>query len=78
MTRDDEDGPDDANGIVWALGMFIFLIHPLFFTNEILAGLLGILEEKSIHRGIIVFPGNMTPSARKVCHHSKPPTHSLI
>lgn len=28
--------------------------------------LLGILEEKSIQRGIIVFPGNMTPSARKV------------
>lgn len=30
------------------------------------ARLLGILEEKSIQRGIIVFPGNMTPSARKV------------
>ena len=28
--------------------------------------MLGILEEKSIHRGIIVFPGKMTPSARKV------------
>lgn len=28
--------------------------------------LLGILEEKRISRGIIVFPGNMTPSARKV------------
>ena len=28
--------------------------------------LLGILEEKNIQRGIIVFPGNMTPSARKV------------
>ncbi|KAG6898205.1 hypothetical protein C0992_003317 [Termitomyces sp. T32_za158] len=28
--------------------------------------LLGILEEKKIQRGIIVFPGNMTPSARKV------------
>lgn len=28
--------------------------------------LLGILEEKSIQRGIIIFPGNMTPSARKV------------
>jgi DNA-directed RNA polymerase I, II, and III subunit RPABC1 len=28
--------------------------------------LLSILEEKSIQRGIIVFPGNMTPSARKV------------
>lgn len=28
--------------------------------------LLGILEEKSIQRGIIVFPGAMTPSARKV------------
>ncbi|KAK7690617.1 hypothetical protein QCA50_005716 [Cerrena zonata] len=30
------------------------------------AKLLGILEEKNIQRGIIVFPGNMTPSARKV------------
>lgn len=28
--------------------------------------MLSILEEKKIHRGIIVFPGNMTPSARKV------------
>lgn len=28
--------------------------------------LLGILEEKAINRGIIIFPGNMTPSARKV------------
>ena len=28
--------------------------------------LLGILEEKNIQQGIIVFPGNMTPSARKV------------
>lgn len=28
--------------------------------------LLNILEDKSIQRGIIVFPGNMTPSARKV------------
>ncbi|KAG6850709.1 hypothetical protein H0H93_009867 [Arthromyces matolae] len=28
--------------------------------------LLGILEEKKIQRGIIIFPGNMTPSARKV------------
>lgn len=29
--------------------------------------MLGILEEKNIQQGIIVFPGNMTPSARKVC-----------
>lgn len=28
--------------------------------------LIGILEEKSINKGIIIFPGNMTPSARKV------------
>jgi len=27
---------------------------------------LGILEDKNIKRGIIIFPGNMTPSARKV------------
>ena len=26
-----------------------------------------ILEEKNIQQGIIVFPGNMTPPARKVC-----------
>ncbi|KAG5636069.1 hypothetical protein H0H81_009215 [Sphagnurus paluster] len=44
----------------------------VFFTEEKSVGvktmrkLLGILEEKSIQRGIIVFPGNMTPSARKV------------
>ncbi|KAF9490781.1 RPB5 subunit of DNA-directed RNA polymerase [Pleurotus eryngii] len=44
----------------------------VFFTEERSVGvktmrkLLGILEEKSINRGIIVFPGNMTPSARKV------------
>ncbi|KAF9000619.1 RNA polymerase [Cyathus striatus] len=44
----------------------------VFFTDEKSVGvktmrkLLGILEEKSIQRGIIVFPGNMTPSARKV------------
>jgi len=28
--------------------------------------LLGMLEDKAIKKGIIVFPGNMTPSARKV------------
>lgn len=28
--------------------------------------LLSILDEKSIQRGIIVFPGNMTPAGRKV------------
>ncbi|KAH8100906.1 DNA-directed RNA polymerase RPB5 subunit [Cristinia sonorae] len=44
----------------------------VFFSDEKSVGvktmrkLLGILEEKSINRGIIVFPGNMTPSARKV------------
>ncbi|PSR88978.1 hypothetical protein PHLCEN_2v4940 [Hermanssonia centrifuga] len=44
----------------------------IFFSDERSVGvktmrkLLGILEEKSIQRGIIVFPGNMTPSARKV------------
>lgn len=29
--------------------------------------MLGILEERGIQRGIIVYPGNMTPSARKAC-----------
>lgn len=44
----------------------------VFFSDERSVGvktmrkLLGILEEKNIQRGIIVFPGNMTPSARKV------------
>ncbi|KAF5342160.1 hypothetical protein D9611_001621 [Ephemerocybe angulata] len=44
----------------------------VFFSEEKSVGvktmrkLLSILEEKSIQRGIIVFPGNMTPSARKV------------
>lgn len=44
----------------------------VYFTEEKSVGvktmrkLLGILEGKSIQRGIIVFPGNMTPSARKV------------
>ncbi|KAH9856520.1 DNA-directed RNA polymerase RPB5 subunit [Lenzites betulinus] len=44
----------------------------IFFTDEKSVGvktmrkLLGILEEKNIGQGIIVFPGNMTPSARKV------------
>ncbi|EPQ52750.1 RPB5 subunit of DNA-directed RNA polymerase [Gloeophyllum trabeum ATCC 11539] len=44
----------------------------VFFSEEKSVGvktmrkLLGILEEKSIQRGIIIFPGNMTPSARKV------------
>jgi len=44
----------------------------VFFTDERSVGvktmrkLLSILEEKSIKRGIIIFPGNMTPSARKV------------
>ncbi|KAF9790439.1 DNA-directed RNA polymerase RPB5 subunit [Thelephora terrestris] len=44
----------------------------VFFTDERSVGvktmrkLLSILDEKSIKRGIIIFPGNMTPSARKV------------
>ncbi|KAJ8468422.1 hypothetical protein ONZ51_g9656 [Trametes cubensis] len=44
----------------------------IFFTDEKSVGvktmrkLLGILEEKHIQQGIIIFPGNMTPSARKV------------
>ncbi|KAI0711927.1 RPB5 subunit of DNA-directed RNA polymerase [Cerioporus squamosus] len=44
----------------------------VFFTDEKSVGiktmrkLVNILEEKNIQQGIIVFPGNMTPSARKV------------
>ncbi|KAI0346573.1 DNA-directed RNA polymerase RPB5 subunit [Trametopsis cervina] len=44
----------------------------VFFSEERSVGVktmrkfLMILEEKNIQRGIIVFPGNMTPSARKV------------
>ncbi|KAL1738868.1 RNA polymerase, partial [Schizophyllum fasciatum] len=45
----------------------------VFFSDEKSVGiktmrkLLAILEEKGIHRGIIIFPGNMTPAARKAC-----------
>ncbi|KAL0065255.1 hypothetical protein AAF712_007766 [Marasmius tenuissimus] len=44
----------------------------VFFSDEKSVGvktmrkMLEILEQKSISRGILVFPGNMTPSARKV------------
>ncbi|KAJ3990182.1 DNA-directed RNA polymerase RPB5 subunit [Lentinula detonsa] len=44
----------------------------VFFSDEKSVGvktmrkMLMILEEKGIQQGIIVFPGNMTPSARKV------------
>ncbi|TDL25611.1 RPB5 subunit of DNA-directed RNA polymerase [Rickenella mellea] len=44
----------------------------IFFSEEKSVGvktmrkLVTIMEEKSITRGIIIFPGNMTPSARKV------------
>ncbi|TFY77912.1 hypothetical protein EWM64_g6102 [Hericium alpestre] len=44
----------------------------VFFSDEKSVGvktmrkLLGILEEKNINRGIIIFPGSMTSSARKV------------
>ncbi|KAF8348883.1 RNA polymerase [Amanita rubescens] len=44
----------------------------VYFSEERSVGvktmrkILGILEQRNIQRGIIVFPGNMTPSARKV------------
>ncbi|KAM6504270.1 RNA polymerase [Amanita muscaria] len=44
----------------------------VYFSEERSVGvktmrkMLGILEQRNIQRGIIVFPGNMTPSARKV------------
>ncbi|KAF5392279.1 hypothetical protein D9757_001489 [Collybiopsis confluens] len=44
----------------------------VFFSDEKSVGvktmrkMLSILEEKGIQQGVIVFPGNMTPSARKV------------
>ncbi|KAL5504033.1 RPB5 [Sanghuangporus vaninii] len=44
----------------------------VFFSDEKSVGvktmrkLLQILEEKTINKAIIIFPGNMTPSARKV------------
>ncbi|KAL5525881.1 hypothetical protein ACEPAG_7219 [Sanghuangporus baumii] len=44
----------------------------VFFSDERSVGvktmrkLLQILEEKTINKAIIIFPGNMTPSARKV------------
>lgn len=39
--------------------------------------MLGILEEKNIQQGIIVFPGNMTPSARKASAFPLPATISI-
>lgn len=44
----------------------LLLLLDLSCFAHVQSRLLGILEEKSIQRGIIVFPGNMTPSARKV------------
>ena len=44
-----------------------FFVCIAYNEFEFLLRLLVILEEKAIQRGIIVFPGNMTPSARKVC-----------
>ncbi|KAF8150762.1 RNA polymerase [Crassisporium funariophilum] len=46
--------------------LFIFFSEERSVGVKTMRKLLGILEEKSIQRGIIVFPGNMTPSARKV------------
>lgn len=43
--------------------LFDLLLHYLTVAE---LRLLGILEEKHINRGIIIFPGAMTPSARKV------------
>lgn len=37
-----------------------------YFLLDHFFRLLNILEDKKIQRGVIVFPGNMTPSARKV------------
>jgi DNA-directed RNA polymerases I, II, and III subunit RPABC1 len=42
------------------------LLSSLEWPSDSACRLLGILEEKSIQRGIIVFPGNMTSAARKV------------
>ncbi|KZP31836.1 RPB5 subunit of DNA-directed RNA polymerase [Athelia psychrophila] len=46
--------------------IFIYFSHEKSVGVKDMRKLLTILEEKSIMRGIIVFPGNMTPSARKV------------
>ncbi len=43
------------------------LYNPSNAFSFALIRLVNILEEKNIQQGIIVFPGNMTPSARKVC-----------
>lgn len=45
-------------------------LRALLLTEWRVDRMLGILEEKNIQQGIIVFPGNMTPSARKVCSNS--------
>jgi hypothetical protein len=44
----------------------VSLISSGFMRSYICHRMLGILEQRNIQRGIIVFPGNMTPSARKV------------
>ncbi|KAI0768114.1 DNA-directed RNA polymerase RPB5 subunit [Trametes elegans] len=49
-----------------ALQIFIFFTDEKSVGVKTMRKLLGILEEKNIQMGIIVFPGNMTPSARKV------------
>jgi DNA-directed RNA polymerase I, II, and III subunit RPABC1 len=52
--------------------LVIVITRALCHAHTPFVRLLGILEEKSIQRGIIVFPGNMTPSARKVRHLRSP------
>ena len=46
--------------------LYTFVHFPLFYRDGWMSRLLSILEEKGINKGIIIFPGNMTPSARKV------------
>ena len=53
----------DPHKYVEAPEVFITLVIPAYNEEK---RLLGMLEEKQINKGIIVFPGNMTPSARKV------------
>ncbi|KAI0696798.1 DNA-directed RNA polymerase RPB5 subunit [Cytidiella melzeri] len=46
--------------------MFIYFSDEKSVGVKTMRKLLGIMDEKNIQQGIIVFPGNMTPSARKV------------
>ncbi|KZT07699.1 DNA-directed RNA polymerase RPB5 subunit [Laetiporus sulphureus 93-53] len=46
--------------------IFVFFCDEKSVGVKTMRKMLGILEEKNIQQGVMVFPGSMTPSARKV------------